>query len=86
MTTQELRKTFNDTFGLTDWPEKYEVDHETYANVCQELFSWKAERVFANNIEEGIKWIEVSLGPNNGVIFKNVELILKSKEKENAKV
>lgn len=79
MTTSELYGLFNNTFGIGSWPKTYDVDHETYANVCQTLFEWKAERVFVNNIKDDMKWIEISIGANNGIMFKNVELILKSR-------
>lgn len=82
MTVQELTKLFNQSFGDRldkPWPKTYDVDHETYANVCQSLFEWKAERVFVNNIKDDMKWIEISIGANNGIMFKNVELILKSR-------
>lgn len=72
MTATELRNHFSDTYGLNnEWPKTFDVDHETYANVCQFLFKYLAEY-----------WpgaVHVSIGPNYGVMFKNVELILVEK-------
>lgn len=39
MTSNELRHKFNTEFGLKSWPKTYEVDVETYGNVCQEIFN-----------------------------------------------
>jgi len=71
MTTTELRKKFNSQFGIgVDWPKTYEVDAETYGNVCQSIF---------NNLREKYEYnvIEISLGEHGGIMFKNVELIIK---------
>jgi hypothetical protein len=39
MTSNELRNYFNNTFGLKEkWPATYEVNAETYVNVCQAIF------------------------------------------------
>lgn len=71
MTANELRNKLNDTYGLDNkWPEKLEVDHETYANCCQAIFDYLAK---GNNN----KFIDVAIGKYNGILFKNVELILK---------
>jgi hypothetical protein len=80
MTIEQLTELFNKTFGLSPWPETYEVDHQTYANVCQAIFKNKGERVFDINIyRDGTRFIEVAIGSHGGIKFKNVELILKSK-------
>lgn len=73
MTSGELRNIFNE-FELGKWPKTYEVDHETYANVCQEVFNSH----FLNEVEyyKG-RSIRISLGSNNGIMFKDIELILK---------
>jgi len=81
MTTEELRKKFNDEFGPKDgWPLAYEVNAETYGNVCQSVFTWAAadniDKIFRRGYGDlGI--VEIAIGPNNGIMFKNVELILK---------
>jgi uncharacterized protein YeaC (DUF1315 family) len=81
MTTAQLKSIFNNEFGLGKWPDKYEVDHETYANVCQAIFNWLVETGNAQNypcLEQDKE--AISLGPNNGIMFKNVELILSRKQ------
>ena len=70
MTSNELRSAFNETYGLGEWPKSVIVDHETYANVCQDVFNYKIE---GDNTK---LYAEIDLGPNNGIMFKNVELIL----------
>jgi hypothetical protein len=75
MTFNELRRKFNNEFALGEWPTTYELDAKTYANVCQYIFDNKGETSF---IEIGKdKLIEIAIGPNNGIMFKNVELIYK---------
>jgi hypothetical protein len=83
MTTDELHKLFNEEFGLNSWPITYEVDHETYANVCQSIFIHNAKdaKLFWDNIENrkaksDLKAISILIGEHNGIMFKNVELIL----------
>jgi hypothetical protein len=74
MTANELRIHLNDTYGVErEWPHSIEVDAETYANCCQAVFNHVNENLFSGNI--------VSLGvENNGLMFKNVELIYRPKE------
>ena len=80
MTAQQLIHKFNTEFGIyTSWPSTYEVDAETYANVCQAVFVFNA-KIFENSIvirENGRLLVQVAIGPNNGILIKDVELILK---------
>lgn len=78
MKSQELAKLFGDRFGFTDWPKTYEVDADTYANCCQTVFSWALERQFPDT-SEALFMLKIAVGPNNGLMFKNVELILKER-------
>lgn len=86
MTIDELRNHFNDNFPAYEkWPTTYEVDHETYANVCQSIFNFQVEDnvdtiPLTYNTPNGHKGycISLCLGSRNGIMFKNVELILKS--------
>lgn len=81
MTTEELRRKFNETFGIDNWwPTFYEVDAETYGNVCNDIINH-----LINDIKLYMEWdnldkrVSISVGPNNGIMYKNVELILKRK-------
>lgn len=72
MTTIELRNKFNDEFRLGEWPRTYKVDAETYGNVAQSIFNYACgDHKFEGNIG-----IYIVLGPNRGLMFKDVELIL----------
>lgn len=82
MTANELRSHFNRVFGIEkEWPKTYEVDAVTYAHCCQSLFDYIVENsddiifVSTTTREYGIR---IWLGKNKGLMFKNVELILKS--------
>ncbi|HYV52397.1 MAG TPA: hypothetical protein VE971_03800 [Candidatus Eisenbacteria bacterium] len=84
MTAEELRSHFNNTFALGKWPDTFEVDSETYGNVCQSFFNWAVD-----NQDHWTDWdnktlIHVALGPNNGIMFKDVELILKRNNNESS--
>lgn len=73
MTELELRAEFNKRYGIgTKWPKTYEVDSDTYSNVCQAMFTTFSERVTTS-----IRTAKVMLGSNNGIMWKGVELILK---------
>lgn len=77
MTAEELIEHFNKVYDLNPWPKIYNVDHITYANCCQYVFN-NAQLVDDGGIEEvryNIYWL--AIGPNNGLMFKNVELILR---------
>jgi len=75
MTANELIQFFNDRFILGEWPDKYEVDCLTYANVCQAVFEHEStELIYFSKKGSQVK---ITLGPNHGIMFKNVELILK---------
>ena len=71
MTADELLKLFNTTFEYNKWPESYEVDAETYGNICNTLLKY----LYKDSPIEGV--VVVFIGPNCGILFKNVELILK---------
>lgn len=83
MTADELRAHFNRVFGITrQWPTTYEVDAVTYANCCQDLFNWvmnhKDESPYLK-IHPKHTQLGIALGNSkNGLMFKGVELILKS--------
>jgi hypothetical protein len=79
MTTEELRQYFNDTFGFNEWPKTFEVDAETYANVCQSIFKWHIGTHLYTMIPGVGYKIEVSIGISGGIFFKDVELILRDK-------
>ena len=68
MTAIELRDYFNDNFGLGHWPDIYEVDHNTFANVCSFVFKRHLEMP---------QRIDIALGKNGGIFFKGVEVLLK---------
>lgn len=70
MTIEEVYKYINTNFGLNGpWPGTWEVDAETYGNICHFLFGV---------LHEGAQ-VTLHLGPNGGPIFKGMELILKGK-------
>lgn len=88
MTVEELKKYLYDEYpGLeSQWPDKIEVDAETYGNVCQFLFEkclrddglyfeWDVNELGKRPFRQKI--ISLFLGPNNGIMFKSVELIKK---------
>lgn len=50
----------------------YEVDHETFANVCQDIFDHKAPQPATSQ-----RVITIGIGKNNGIYFKGIEIILK---------
>lgn len=79
MTAEELRRKFNESFEIDKWPDHYEVDADTYANVCQHILDHYGEIIEDGVIElyGGVKRMTLSVGINNGVLFKGVELILK---------
>lgn len=53
-------------------PNPIYVDHITFANICQELFNWLDKIRYKDGNQEVI----FILGPNNGIMFKGIELIL----------
>lgn len=77
MTAPELISLFNRTFGINPWPSTFEVDADTYANCVQFIFD-KAYEYPGDIVQHvhGQKIKVISLGENNGLLFKGVELIL----------
>ena len=76
MTARELRDLFSNKFGFGQWPPTYEVDAETYGNVCQEILNRALEIQFPD-VEAPSFHLKIAVGPNNGLLFKGIELILK---------
>lgn len=76
MTSNELYLSWCKQFGMEkDWPKIYYVDSITYANCCQSVFLWGWDNRDIQERDNGQKSIEVWLGPNKGLMFKNVELM-----------
>jgi hypothetical protein len=74
MTAEELIRQFNTVFGTKEWPKIWEVDPATYGHCCQYVFN----RLNYDPDGNMFGTIEVSIGnTHNGLMFKNVELILK---------
>lgn len=78
MTFDELSHYFNEKFGLDGWPKTFEVDYETYANVCQFTFTYNVNRGGLITSTEYYNIIQIAIGPyRDGIMCKGVELILK---------
>lgn len=82
MTTDEFRAKLNKEYGIKHpWPEMLEVDHETYANVCQTIFNKYAEKAPVSLLGLG-SIVTLAIGPKKGgIMFHGVELILKDNAK-----
>lgn len=88
MTVDELIAEVNTKFGNsveTRWPDTYEVDYETYINVCHKVFELSAKEGDIVAHISGVLWTTVAIGPNYRIMFKNMELI-PVKERADAKV
>ena len=70
MTVADLLDIFNNTYGLKHWPNIYEVDHDTFANVCFHIF---------RHHTTAPQQISVALGSHAGIMFRGVEIVLKVK-------
>ncbi len=84
MTANELHSYFNRIFGMNEqWPETFEVDAATYGNCCQDIFNdyiGKVDDSITLDIQTKNVMVlmpTVRLGKNGGLMFRNVELILK---------
>ena len=94
MTAKELRNNIINFLGdkglSVPFPTKMEVDADTYGHVCQAVFDnvnsairmyWDKKELIGEELkEQEIITISVSIGPNNGIMFKGIELILKDKK------
>lgn len=80
---EELREYFNNAYGLEkEWPKTFEVSAELYGRVCQTVFDWHIRNLLCVMIPgRGYNIARVAVGQNGGIMFKNVELLIK-KEKE----
>ncbi len=78
MTEPELRNLLNDAWGIHDpWPPQLEVDADTYGHVCAVIFTKLQVRY-----TESRNYIKLSIGPNKGIMYKNIELILNNNIKD----
>ena len=68
MSAGELRGYLNSTYGQFSRPSMFVVDAATYGNVVQELIKEETNRIF--------NYVQLPLGPNDGIMFEEVELIL----------
>ena len=83
MTIEELRSYFNRVFSIEkEWPKTFEVDADTYANCCQAAFIRAEEDNLTLIFRSGrgdLSTRQIWVGPNNGLMFKGVELILNTR-------
>ena len=79
MSVKELTDKFYEEFKFNEWPKTYKVDHETFANVCQAVFSNKLSNDDYSRVDN-LLFTNIALGPNSGILFKGVELILKQEK------
>ena len=77
MNATELVKWMNTHYGTQKWPKTLEVNAETYGYACQAVFNHRIKEILSNELRIHTAWVEIGLGPSNGLMFKNVELILK---------
>ncbi len=81
----ELRQYFHNAYGMeTEWPKTFEVSAELYGRACQFVFDQQdlTKELYWDVVKDGKpqEWLimkNISLGPNRGIMFKNVELIIK---------
>lgn len=67
MTINELRAHFNTEYGISNpWPASFEVDAETFANVCIELFKDKSRLGIGQRWSKriGTELVEDETGPD----------------------
>jgi len=80
MTASELKEFLFNIYGYRPYPDTYEVDADTYANVCQEIFNNKITNDHNYSLVEGRNYysMRIEVGKiSKGIMFKGVELILK---------
>lgn len=79
MTVIELTDFFNKEYGIErEWPKVKEVDHQTFANVCKFIFDYESKAVDpVFRLSNGSRAYTVFLGQYGGIMFKNVELLLR---------
>jgi hypothetical protein len=79
---EELIAYLNNTYGIDkEWSREFEVSAELYGRVCQALINKaKADRDLYFNWIGLVNAVSIAIGPHNGVMFKNVELIIKEDE------
>lgn len=70
MTANEFIQKLNDIHPLGKWPETLKVSPDTYANCCQFAFNSSTQD------DRYAMSIRIFIGPNKGLLFKNIELIL----------
>lgn len=70
MTTQEFRIKLHSEFGDKPYPATYPVDAATYGHICNSILKWNKELC-----KDGIV-ITLDLGPNGGILYKGIELVL----------
>lgn len=73
---EELIQYFNNAYGMEkEWPKTFEVSAELYGRCCQAVFN-KADNPYI--FYGDVTLFTFALGPSRGLIFKNVELIIRA--------
>lgn len=82
LTADELAQKMNNEFtkdGINQpWPHSYEVDRDTYLNVLIRCLENPLRTdYYIDSSLQSVKLVVIPLGGNNGILFKNVELIMR---------
>ena len=80
MTAEQFTRMLNINYGVEkEWPKELIVDAETYSLCCQAIIKRaKEDRDLYFNWDGFENRINIAIGKNDGIMFKNVELILKT--------
>lgn len=74
MTMQEL---YDKLYELK-YPKEFEVDAETFGNLCKYIFDRIPLTLDKASLEDSIhKSVKIYVGKNRGILYKNVEIICK---------
>lgn len=75
---EELLNYFHLAYGIeANWPDKFEVSPLLYARVCEATFKYLLDKEAVMHLKDNVRVVSIALGPNGGIWFKNVELVMK---------
>ena len=75
---EDLLAYLNNAYSIEkEWPKTFEVSAELYGKVCQVVFDHYLDKHFYTIIPGYGYELSIKIGQHGGIMFKNVELLIK---------
>ena len=76
LTLSDFTTRLNLQYGIGRWPKTQRVPPELFGEICVALFDLKMKTKDFKEVGKGLYQIEILIGLNGGVMFRNLEILI----------